>query len=231
VGTGSSPLDPRLDPLGDYGGPTWTRAPQPGSPALDAVPASHSTLTTDQRGQPRPDEAADGGACDIGAVEGTEPERSISLSASRLDFGTESVDFFSVTQTVTLTNSGMVPIIISSTGITITGTNLEDFLETDTCAGTTIAPGTSCTIDITFWPGDAGTRSAVLRITDNAADSPQRVAQPPDGVPERDWSAPGHHYARAARHNGDHSAHGGANPNTHTQRGTHATDGDPGGLR
>jgi hypothetical protein len=45
-------------------------APQPGSPALDAVPASDCALTTDQRGQPRPNEAADNGACDIGAVEG-----------------------------------------------------------------------------------------------------------------------------------------------------------------
>jgi Abnormal spindle-like microcephaly-assoc'd, ASPM-SPD-2-Hydin len=176
VGTGSSPLDPRLDPLWDYGGLTWTMAPQPGSPALDAVPASHCPLTTDQRGRARPDEVADGGACDIGAVEGAEPAPTISLSASSLGFGTESVDYFSVTQTVTLTNSAVAPVTISSTGITITGTNPEDFLETDTCAGTTIAPGTSCTIDVNFWPGDAGTRSAVLRITDNAADSPQRVA-------------------------------------------------------
>jgi hypothetical protein len=174
VGTSSSPLVPLLDPLRDYGGPTLTMAPQPGSPALDAVPASHCALTTDQRGQSRPDQAADNGACDIGAVEGAGP--AISLSASSLDFDTESVDFFSVTQTVTLTNSSVVPVIISSTGITITGTNPEDFLETDICAGTTIAPGTSCTIDVTFGPGDAGTRSAVLSITDNAGDSPQHVA-------------------------------------------------------
>src|SRR5437588_1633109 len=150
--------------------------PQPGSPALDAVPASHCPLTTDQRGRPRPDEAAEGGACDIGAVEGAGPAPTISLSASSLDFGTQSVDYFGVTQTVTLTNSSAVPLFLSSTGITITGTDSEDFLESDTCAGRTIAPGTSCTIDVTFWPGAAGTRTAVLRITDNAADSPQPVA-------------------------------------------------------
>jgi predicted outer membrane repeat protein len=63
-------LDHLLGPLQDNSGPTWTMAPQPGSPVLDAVPASNCTLTTDQRGQPRPDEAADNGACDIGAVEG-----------------------------------------------------------------------------------------------------------------------------------------------------------------
>ena len=41
---------PKLAPLGDYGGPTATMPPLPGSPAIDAVLTS---LTTDQRGFPR----------------------------------------------------------------------------------------------------------------------------------------------------------------------------------
>src|SRR5205807_8153922 len=97
-----------------YGGPTWTMLPQRGSPALDAVPASHCTLTTDQRGRPRPDEAADSGACDIGAVEGAGPAPTISLSASSFDFGTESVDYFGVTQTVPVTHSRVLPLLLSS---------------------------------------------------------------------------------------------------------------------
>ena len=39
---------PGLAPLGDYGGPTWTMPPLPGSPAINAGGAT--TLTTDQRG-------------------------------------------------------------------------------------------------------------------------------------------------------------------------------------
>ena len=55
--------DPRLAPLGHYGGPTPTMSPLPGSPAIDA--AIGSVFTNDQRGFPRPV----GAAPDIGAVE------------------------------------------------------------------------------------------------------------------------------------------------------------------
>lgn len=54
---------PMLELLGDYGGPTETMPPRPGSPAIDA--GSHSLLATDQRGLPR----RSGAAVDIGAVE------------------------------------------------------------------------------------------------------------------------------------------------------------------
>lgn len=60
--------DPLLGPLQDNGGPTWTHALLPGSPAIDAGSnaAAHSAgLTTDQRGTVR----FGGAAVDIGAVE------------------------------------------------------------------------------------------------------------------------------------------------------------------
>jgi hypothetical protein len=68
TGSGAHPLDPHLGPLADNGGPAWTMAPQPGSPALDAVPLANCSVSTDQRGQPRPDSLYPG-ACDSGAVE------------------------------------------------------------------------------------------------------------------------------------------------------------------
>ena len=55
--------DPRLAPLGHYGGPTQTMPPLPGSPAIDA--AGSTSLTTDQRGFAR----IIGSKPDIGAVE------------------------------------------------------------------------------------------------------------------------------------------------------------------
>ena len=48
IGDSSQLIDPKLGPLGYYGGATQTMIPYPGSPALDA--ASDSTQTTDQRG-------------------------------------------------------------------------------------------------------------------------------------------------------------------------------------
>jgi len=63
---GNTPIDaaPQLAALGNYGGPTQTMPPLPGSPAIDAC--SSSDFTTDQRGFPR----LIGAFPDIGAVEG-----------------------------------------------------------------------------------------------------------------------------------------------------------------
>ena len=57
--------DPLLGPLADNGGPTMTHALLSGSPAIDGVPLAFCTVTTDQRGVPRPQ----GPDCDIGAFE------------------------------------------------------------------------------------------------------------------------------------------------------------------
>jgi hypothetical protein len=60
-----------LGPLQDNGGATWTHAPLPGSPAMDAIPwginGCGTTFTSDQRWRARPQPA--GGNCDIGAYE------------------------------------------------------------------------------------------------------------------------------------------------------------------
>lgn len=60
-GSGTSAIDPKLTPLGDYGGPTQTMALLPGSPAIGAGAASG--LSTDQRGFAR------GSSVDIGAFQ------------------------------------------------------------------------------------------------------------------------------------------------------------------
>ena len=57
--------DPRLAPLADFGGPTRTRPPLPGSPAIEGGQSDANTTGTDQRGQPR----IAGQFPDIGAVE------------------------------------------------------------------------------------------------------------------------------------------------------------------
>src|SRR5262249_49908611 len=70
VGSGDSPIDPRLRPLANNGSPTKTHALLAGSPAVDAgspaAPGSGAGAcpVTDQRGSTRPQ----GARCDIGAI-------------------------------------------------------------------------------------------------------------------------------------------------------------------
>jgi nitrous oxidase accessory protein NosD len=65
VGTNNAPVDPKLAPLANNGGPTRTRALKPGSPAINAGPHSMCDTAKDQRGVSRPQH----GGCDMGAFE------------------------------------------------------------------------------------------------------------------------------------------------------------------
>ncbi|MES1239987.1 MAG: choice-of-anchor Q domain-containing protein [Acidobacteriota bacterium] len=62
--------EPRLSPLGSYGGPTPTQPPLPGSPAVDIAPGT-TCARTDQQGHLRPADGNGDGfvGCDAGAVE------------------------------------------------------------------------------------------------------------------------------------------------------------------
>jgi hypothetical protein len=87
IGTAGSPIDPKLGPLQDNGGPTFTEALLSGSPALDKGQSSGSNM--DQRGFPRPVDlpgianAAGGDGSDIGAFESqTDPNPAKSLNLS-----------------------------------------------------------------------------------------------------------------------------------------------------
>jgi len=75
----------------------------------------------------------------------------------------------SLAEPLTLTNTGNEILTISM--LVVGGTNATDFSESDNCGGN-VAPGASCTINVTFSPTATGTRTATLTITDNAT-SPQ----------------------------------------------------------
>jgi hypothetical protein len=75
----------------------------------------------------------------------------------------------SAVQNVTLKNSGMATLTVSS--ISATG----DFAQTNTC-GSSVAAGASCSISVTFTPIATGTRTGSVSISDNATGSPQTVS-------------------------------------------------------
>lgn len=101
-----------------------------------------------------------------------------SLSPSSLTFAAQQVGTSSNAQTVTVTNSGNIPLNISS--ITLSGANSGDFSQVNNCGS--VAPNATCSINVTFTPTAIGGRSATLLVTDNAANSPQSVSLSGGGV-------------------------------------------------
>lgn len=91
------------------------------------------------------------------------------LSPTSLSFPTQIVFTNSKVQTVTLNNTGLGYLYI--TNIAATG----PFTQTNNC-GSTVNPGSSCTLTVTFRPTKAGSVTGSLSITDNAPLSPQRVS-------------------------------------------------------
>ena len=94
----------------------------------------------------------------------------VSLSSTRLSFGTLAVGNTSYAKTVTVTNRLNVALSFSS--ITVSG---PFAVASDTC-GASVAAGTSCTVGVTFSPTTTGSITGTLTFTDDAATSPQVVS-------------------------------------------------------
>jgi FG-GAP-like repeat/Cep192 domain 4/Abnormal spindle-like microcephaly-assoc'd, ASPM-SPD-2-Hydin len=85
----------------------------------------------------------------------------LTVSPTQLNFGSQKVGTKSAPQNVTVTNTGNSAVRV--TGVSISGTDLYDYSETNTC-GSQINPGATCTISVTFDPIFKGTRSALAVI-------------------------------------------------------------------
>jgi len=118
-------------------------------------------------------DASVGGPATV-ALTGTEvaPAPAITLSVPSLAFPAMVAGAAGKTQTVTVTNSGGVPLALSS--ITLTGTAANIFGQSNNCP-VTMALGATCTITASFAPTVPGTYAATVSLTDNASTSPQTV--------------------------------------------------------
>jgi len=102
---------------------------------------------------------------------GTGIQAAVSLTPASHDFGAVTAKTTSAPFPFTLTNFGTAPLTINN--ISIGGANGNRFNQSNNC-GSTLAVGTSCTINVTFTPQKAGSSySATLQISDNAPGSPQ----------------------------------------------------------
>jgi FG-GAP-like repeat/HYDIN/CFA65/VesB-like, Ig-like domain/Cep192 domain 4 len=98
---------------------------------------------------------------------------SVNLSPTSLSFPNQVVGTSSSAQTVVLTNASNTPLTISS--ITITGTNANAFVQSNTCPATLNAGG-NCTISVTYVPPLVESDTATLTVKDSGAPGTQTVA-------------------------------------------------------
>src|SRR5262249_12562230 len=104
-------------------------------------------------------------------LSGTGINPAVTLSPSTLTFGSQTIGSSSAAQNITLTNSGVGPLVV----VMIVPQPEGDFQEAG-CSGVVVAQGTSCTLSIRFTPTAGGTRTATLALTDNAQNSPQLLS-------------------------------------------------------
>jgi hypothetical protein len=92
----------------------------------------------------------------------------VSLTPASLTFASQQVGTTSPAQLATLKNTGSA--ILDITSITVTG----DFTEKNNC-GSSVNPGSSCTLSVTFTPNATGTRTGAITIIDDATGSPHML--------------------------------------------------------
>jgi hypothetical protein len=122
---------------------------------------------------------------------GAAPAAAASLSANSLVFGSTPEHVADAAKTLTLTNTGNVPLKIASVGIT--GTNAASFSKTSAC-GASLYAHAGCSISVVFDPEKTGTLTASLGFQESysgssltqtatltgaaVADSPQATVSP-----------------------------------------------------
>ena len=123
---------------------------------------------------------------EIVTLEGTAVECELNtpvagFSATALEFGDIPVGQASEAQTVTLTNGGVVDLIVSTV---VRGEEYgsNSFILSDQCGGETVTAGSSCTVEITFVPDSLNLHAAFVSIANNASDSPQTITLNGTGI-------------------------------------------------
>jgi len=106
-------------------------------------------------------------------------------SVSTLAFGAQEVGKTGPAKTVSLMNTGSAPLVVSSTRFG--GTNAADFSTlSNGCTGSTVAPGSSCSVSIHMTASAVGNRVGTFTFSHNAAQPSSVVSLSGSGTPPAD---------------------------------------------
>jgi len=104
----------------------------------------------------------------------------MTLSVNSLNFGNQPAGTTSSAKTIILTNHATSR-GVTIAAITISGLNSPAFAETNTC-GTSVAPGASCTLSVTFTPHGKGSKTATLNVWNNGGAAALKVSLTGNGT-------------------------------------------------
>lgn len=102
-------------------------------------------------------------------------------SPTSVPFGSQGVGTTSSAQSVEITSTGTANLVFGAGATSLSGTDSGMFtIDSDGCSNQTLSPTPtvpySCTIDVTFSPTSAGSKTATLEIASNDPSSPTQIA-------------------------------------------------------
>jgi hypothetical protein len=96
------------------------------------------------------------------------------LAPASLAFADQPVGTTGAPRTLVVSNEGAADLHVAS--LALTGPDASAFIiASDGCTGRTLTPEETCTIDVAFKPTSVGSRTASVRISDNAAGTPHEA--------------------------------------------------------
>jgi hypothetical protein len=159
IGTGIlSVVSCGTPPCADQATFSTTTLPDSGPDSITAVYSGNSNFMTSTSGA---------------LTETVQPAPNVSLNPLFISFGNQNVNTKSSAAKITLSNIGDAPLTINANGISIMGSNSNEFAQTNNCPSSLgfALPNNSCTIYVTFAPADTGVATASVQIMDNDDDA------------------------------------------------------------
>jgi Ca2+-binding RTX toxin-like protein len=152
VGNGDGTLKPKTDlATGTY----------PLTPAI-----------VDPNSDGRPDLAVTNFLSDNVSVRLNTSQPAAAIAPASLSFGSQTINATSPVKSFAVINNGAAPLHINR--LDIVGAQGADFdIARDRCTGTTLDAAAACAVGVTFTPSAKGTRTATVKVSDDASDSPQ----------------------------------------------------------